>query len=395
MRPLTTAKATAVGLCALLLAGCAGEAPQDETPETEETPHGYVEGAEETAEPQSRLVLADADSGEVRLVDLITEEVTELDAVPGADGIAEDGRFAYLHSSGDRTTEVFDSGVWTVDHGDHKHYYRADTGPVGTLEGVTIATVVTDTVLTSAIDDAGTSLVLEREGLEEGTVTTSGDLVPEETTLALPFAGGLVTVDEDGTVQGLERDGESVQTLDESCADPRGAAVTRRGLIVGCAEGALHLSEEDDALEASVLPYPGSGRVDSFHHRPGSAVLAALSTDGDPWVLDLAASEWRALDLDDTVAVTAVGEGMPVLALDGAGTLHSFDPQNGEETAGVALVATIDAEHPPTLQVDTSRAYVNDAEAGLVHEIDYNDDLRTARTFEVDIAPHLMVETGR
>ncbi|MEU3306605.1 ABC transporter [Nocardiopsis sp. NPDC055551] len=394
MRPLTTAKAAAVGLCALLLAGCAGEPPRDEAPEAEETPHGYVEGAEEAAEPQSRLVLADADSGEVRLVDLITEETSELGTVPGADGIAGDGRFAYLNSSGDGMTEVFDSGVWTVDHGDHNHYYRTGTGPVGALDGVTTSSVVTDTVLTSVIDEAGTSLVLEREGLEDGTVSAV-DPTSEETSLALPFGGGLVAVDDDGAVRSLDRDGGSAQTLDETCADPRGAAVTRRGLVVGCAEGALHLTEEDDALEASLLSYPGTGRVDSFHHRPGSAVLAALSTDGDPWVLDLAAAQWRALDLDDTIAVTAVGEGMPVLALDGEGALHSLDPETGEEIARTSLVATVDAEHPPTLQVDTSRAYVNDAEAGLVHEIDYNDDLRTARTFEVDIAPHLMVETGR
>ena len=394
MRPLTTTTAATVGLCTLLLAGCAAEPPRDEVPEAEETPHGYVEGAEEAAEPQSRLVLADADSGEVRLVDLITEETTELGTVPGADGIAGDGRFAYLNSSGDGMTEVFDSGVWTVDHGDHNHYYRTDTGPVGALDGVTAAAVVTDTVLTSVIDDAGTSLVLEREGLEDGTVSTV-DPISEETSLALPFAGGLVAVDDDGAVRSLGRDGEPAETLDQTCADPQGAAVTRRGLVVGCAEGALHLTSEDDALEASVLPYPGAGRVESFHHRPGSAVLATLSTDGDPWILDLAAAEWRALDLDDPVTVTAVGEGMPVLALTGDGSLHSFDPQDGEETADAALVETIDPEHTPTLQVDTSRAYVNDAEAGLVHEIDYNDDLRTARTFEVDIAPHLMVETGR
>ena len=392
---MTTAKAGAVGLCALLLAGCAGAPAPDEEPEAQETPHGYVEGAEENAEPQSRLVLADADSGEVRLLDLITEEISELGAVPGVDGIAGDGRFVYLDSSGDGITEVFDSGVWTVDHGDHKHYYRAGTGPVGALDGVTASAVVTDTALTSVIDDAGTSLVLEREGLENGTLSTA-DTTPEDPTIALPFAGGLVTVETtDGTVQALNRDGESVETLDETCAEPRGAAVTRRGLVVGCAEGALHLAEEDDALEASVLPYPGSGRVDSFHHRPGSAVLAALSTGGDPWVLDLAADEWRSLDLDDTVAVTAVGEDMPVLALDGDGALHSLDSETGEETAEASLLTAMDTEHPPTLQVDTSRAYVNDAEAGLIHEIDYNDDLRVARTFEPGIAPHLMVETGR
>ncbi|SCG06430.1 hypothetical protein GA0115255_121493, partial [Streptomyces sp. Ncost-T6T-2b] len=30
-----------------------------------------------------------------------------------------------------------------------------------------------------------------------------------------------------------------------------------------------------------------------------------------------------------------------------------------------------------------------------VYEIDYNDDLRVARTFDVDVRPSLMVETGR
>ncbi|MBR8744287.1 ABC transporter [Nocardiopsis sp. MG754419] len=386
--------AGAAGLCALLLAGCSGAPTTEGAPETEETPHGYVEGAEETAEPQSRLVLADTTGGEVRLLDLITEEVTELGDVPGVDGIAGDGRFAYLHSSGDGTTDVIDTGVWTVDHGDHYHYYRTDTGHVGALDGSTAPGVVTDTALTSVTGAEGSSLLLDRAGLEDGSVS-SLDLLPEPTTTALPFAGGLVSVDADGTVGVVERDGEPGPTMEERCEDPRGAAVTRRGLVVGCAEGALHVTEVDDALDAETLPYPGSGRVESFQHRPGSAVLAALSTDGDAWVLDLAETAWRTLDLDDAVAVTAVGEGAPVLALDGEGTLHSLDPDSGEQTTQAPLVESLDPQAPPALQVDTARAYVNDAEAGLVHEIDYNDDLRVARVFELDIAPHLMIETGR
>ncbi len=47
------------------------------------------------------------------------------------------------------------------------------------------------------------------------------------------------------------------------------------------------------------------------------------------------------------------------------------------------------------IEVDTSRAYVNDPVARKVYEIDYNDDLRLARTFALDFAPSLMVETGR
>jgi hypothetical protein len=71
------------------------------------------------------------------------------------------------------------------------------------------------------------------------------------------------------------------------------------------------------------------------------------------------------------------------------------DPATGQERSRTDLLERVDAEHPPTLQVDTSRAYVNDVHAGRVHEIDYNDDLRLARTFETEVAPHHMVETGR
>ncbi|MBE1458629.1 hypothetical protein H4W79_002843 [Nocardiopsis terrae] len=396
MRPeKTTMTAGAAGLCALLLAGCSGPAPQEGGPESEETPHGYVEGAEETAEPQSRLVLADTASGEVRLLDLLTEEVTELGRAEGADGITGDGRFAYLHSSGDGTTEVFDSGVWTVDHGDHDHYYRTGPGHVGALDGATASDVVTDTALTSVTGTGGASLVLDRAELEEGTVTAA-DPLPEDAATALPYAGRLLLIDaSDGAVGAVDRDGERNETLDETCTAPRGAAVTRRGLVVGCEEGTLHVTEEDGSLDAGILPHPGTGRTESFQHRPGSAVLASLSTEGDLWVLDLAAAEWRELDHTGAVAVTAVGEGAPVLALDGDGTLHSLDPGTGQERAATPLLDSVDPDRPPALQADTSRAYVNDAGAGLVHEIDYNDDLRAARTFEVGIAPHLMVETGR
>jgi hypothetical protein len=44
--------------------------------------------------------------------------------------------------------------------------------------------------------------------------------------------------------------------------------------------------------------------------------------------------------------------------------------------------------------VDTVRAYVNDPAGKAVHEIDYNDDLRLARSFKLPFAPAHMVETG-
>src|SRR5688500_12241630 len=110
---------TAVVLTALLLAtGC-----QRGSDAKAEAPHGYVEGAEETAEQQSRLVLADAGTGAVQILDLITEKVSPAGKVGNVRELATDGRFAFLGT--DTGAHVVDSGAWMVDHGDHVHYYRA------------------------------------------------------------------------------------------------------------------------------------------------------------------------------------------------------------------------------------------------------------------------------
>jgi hypothetical protein len=383
---------------ALLAAGCAGAdagAPQED--QEEEVPHGYVEGAEETAEAQSRLVLADEDSGRVQVLDLITEEVTDLDPVEGVDGVTGDGRFAYLQASDEGMTHVVDSGVWTVDHGDHVHYYKTGIRAVGAVDGLVAARATADSALTALTGPDGTAAVLDRGALEDGSVeAVLPDLDGGPTT---PFAGRLVVAggDDEGTVRVHDREGAEEAVLDDTCAAPAGQAVTRRGMVLACEDGTLLVTEGDDGPTSEPIPYPegADGRAEEFHHRPGAAALATISTEGEVWLLDLSEGAWTRLDLPDAVAVAAVGEGASVLALDAEGTLHSLDPETGEENASTDLVTEVDRDHAPVIQVDTSRAYVNDARAGVVHEIDYNDDLRVARTFETELTPHHMVETGR
>ncbi|WP_150236481.1 ABC transporter [Nocardiopsis quinghaiensis] len=389
----------AAGLSALLLAtGCAGEAAQGAADRPEETPHGHVEGARESAEPQSRLVVADAHGGEVRVLDLITGESTGLDPVEGVDGITGDGRFAYLSSSDHQRTHIVDSGAWTVDHGDHSHYYRADIRAVGPVEGLAADRVSTDTALTVLAGRGGGTAVLDRTALEEGTVEATVP-VPDGAEAVLPLAGRILVAEggSEGGVRVHERDGSPLELLDDTCAEPRGQALTRRGAVIGCADGTLHVAEDGGKLTSALIPHPESarGRTEEFHHRPGSATLASVSTEGEVWVLDLAGPGWTRLDLPGAVAVTAVGAGAPVLALTGDGTLHSLDPETGGENASTELLDGTDPAHAPVIRADTSRAYVNDAEGGVVHEIDYNDDLRVARTLETGITPHLMVGTGR
>ncbi len=88
------------------------------------------------------------------------------------------------------------------------------------------------------------------------------------------------------------------------------------------------------------------------------------------------------------VAANTAGEGSPLLALAPNGALHGYDIATGKQTAlAKMLQGRRRPARTPVIEVDTSRAYVNDAAARKVYEIDYNDNLRLARTFPLDFAP--------
>ena len=145
--------ATTFGLAAALaLTGCApgGGASStdkngaDDASDTAQ-PHGYVEGAEESAEPQNGLIFADAATGEVHLLDLLSGDTTPLSDgdkdAPTIDALRTDGRYAYASTASTGALSVFDGGTWTVDHGDHKHYYRTAPDSVGVIDGAAGASV--------------------------------------------------------------------------------------------------------------------------------------------------------------------------------------------------------------------------------------------------------------
>ncbi|MFD0473873.1 hypothetical protein ACFQ0B_40720 [Nonomuraea thailandensis] len=164
--------------------------------------------------------------------------------------------------------------------------------------------------------------------------------------------------------------------------------------MFGCADGALLVTGRDGAFESVKIRYPrgvGKGeRARAFRHRPGSSTLAAEAGERGVWVLDVTGRTWRLLETGPVVAVNATGDDTPVLSLTGDGALRAHDPVTGEETARTRLPAGATG-----IQVDTSRAYVNDPAGRAVHEIDYNDDLRRARTLRPGLAPAYLTETGR
>lgn len=371
----------AVAAAAALLAGC-GASPAPEP----EASHGYVEGAEETAEAQPRLVLADAATGAVRVLDLTSEQLTPLGPVPGVTAATGDGRYAYLSTPG--SVRVLDAGAWMVDHGDHVHYYRTAPGATGELTAPPVTGAAADRAV-AVLNSGTTATVLDRAALDEGRVpdpvTVSGVVLPEN--------GALVSVDPgSGQVTLRERDGAVRRALDEPCPEPRGQAVTRRGAVFGCATGALVVSGET----ARTVPYPPGtapeDRATAFTQRPGASALTAPAGQRGLWLLDIERSTWTRFDTGPVLAAATAGEGTPVLALGPDGVLRGLDPATGAELARRPLTTP---GAPARIAVDTTRAYLTDPERRTVYEIDYLDGLRVAREFPLDLTPTLLAQAGR
>ncbi|MFJ8794503.1 hypothetical protein [Streptomyces sp. NPDC102462] len=398
----------ALVLTALLTTGCAEDTDNDPRPAASSpsgTPHGYVEGAQEAAEQQARLLLNDPGSGDTRVLDLLTGKVHRTAKVPSALRLGTDGRFGYLHSADG--THVLDSGAWMVDHGDHVHYYSAAIRDVGELPVGRDAQVRSDVAVTAVTDEDGRTVLYDRGKLEKGDITSSLTLTGTHTGAVVPYEEHLLAfVDEGGTAQlvVLDRDGERVASPDVECEEPRGDAVTRRGVVLGCADGALLVRAQDGAFTAEKIPYdegvPARERATGFRQRPGGDTLTAPAGKDAVWVLDVTERTWTRVETGPVVAANTAGEGSPLLVLESDGSLHGYDIATGKQTARTKTLLTGGERagtdgRAPVIEVDRSRAYVNDPEGKTVFEIDYNDGLRVARSFDLDIEPVLMAETGR
>ncbi|MFF2550934.1 zinc ABC transporter permease AztB [Nocardia sp. NPDC058058] len=383
----------AVLATALPLAACGAEPAEQPVAET---PHGYVAGAEEADSPQSRLVVADP-GGAIRVIDLITGQVAAAGNAPGIMRLTGDDRFGYPVSAD--TTRIVDGGGWTVDHGDHMHYYRTTIRDIGSLGRGDVTGVVGDKMITAMVRGSGAAaqtVLLDRAALDTGTVTEHGIVDG----IAVPYAEHLVVATASGSVQVRMRDGGPVTPLAEQCAEPRSPTVTRRGVVFGCADGALLITADEGRFDTAKIAYPdavpAAERATEFTHRATGTTLAARAGERGVWVLDVDARGWRFVDTGPVLAVNTAGSGSSLLTLTRDGVLHAYDIATGVETARAQILTEpVSSAVSPVIEIDTNRAYLNDATGRAVHEIDYRDNLRRARTFALDIAPAHMVETGR
>lgn len=369
--------------------------------------HGAVTGAEELAEPRLGLTTIDP-SGAVSHLDLLDEGVTELGSVGAPSAVSTDGR--YLFAETPDGLEVVDSGVWTWDHVDHFHHYRADPRLLGTVEGDGAATVATTNLSTSGstgvhFAGSGDAVLLDTEALARGELRERFRLEGEPGPgMVVPVGSSALVTEDRGdqtTLVGRTADGDETG-LREACPDASGTITTRVGAVVGCADGARLATVVDDELVVERIPYPAGSTAPpatSFDNREGRPTVAALAGSEGVWLLDTRARAWTLLPAaTPLVHVTAVDDAdQRLLALAQDGRVLVLDGGTGAIEAETApLVAdSLAAGRTPTLIADQQRAYLSAPAEGLLYEIDPADDARVARVFETATEPAFVAETGR
>lgn len=416
----TAGAVTVAALSVLLLTSCAAPAtgPATASPtDIATTTHGYVEGAEELSEPELSLALAGR-QGALTLVDLLDGTGS---ALPGASGpidaLTGDGRFVYpSRADADRVVVgIVDSGRWTVEHGDHFHYYRATARAVGTVTGTGPPAIRHGDRRTAiSFPASGEVVLLNQDDLAAGSLGDAPTVArrPHPGLLALPFAGHLLvtTPDQFGVVAGidiLDDRGDTVAGSGTPCRHASDAITTRVGAVLACADGAVLVTAAAGTLTTEQIPYPAgiAPAARSLTGRAGRPVVAGVT---DPvagagpagyWQLDTRRREWTFRPTDiPLLVVSAVGDSAGLLvAVDTAGRIRVFGPDGGDlgtsEPLLAGSVADPFARDRVRLIVDANRAYVSGPVEGVVLEVDYRDGARIARTFD-GLDPQFFEQVG-
>jgi hypothetical protein len=409
MTPRTTVALLTAAL--MTTTACSG-ASNDAAPASPTTPkgHGAVAGAAEVAEPQLHLVSVDAE-GRVSMLDLLTDETTDLPAVDAPGSVISDGR--YVFTVGPTGVDVVDSGVWTWDHTDHFHYYRTRPTSVGRVEGAGDASISTGMLSTAGgtgvfFPGSGEAVLLDNAALSRGSIKETMRLeVGAHEGLIAPLGAGAVVSEPDaqGRPAGLrvvDAKGRDIGGTD--CEQASGTITTRVGLVVGCADGAVLATLDGDEPQLDRIAYPAGAAAPatSFSARKGRPTVAGLGDGSGVWLLDTRERSWQWIETSDpVVAASAVDDAdAHLVAVGEDGTVQVYDATSGKRLARTdPLLASTLADprlaQGVTLTVDAQRAYVNAPADGVVHEIDYADGARVARSLRTPTRPVHVVETGR
>ncbi len=384
-----------VGVAAFVTAGCGGEESSSEPEAGTAQPGSDLAadaGSTEVEGPEPRLVVADADSGRVDVIDLGTEQALEsFDVGNPSRLVTVNERYVVAVDSTDGHVHFLEPGSWSIDHGDHSHSYAKSPSEIGSLDGEKPAHVIVgDRKVAVFFDGTGTADVVDFDALSDGdsTVATTLEVGEPHHGIVVPMSDHYVvstggTEDElPSALELLDESGRSVRTLDGTCPEMHGEVVLSNYFLVACEDGVLKVEGTD--FTTTKLPYPNpENRAWSFD---GSGPLVSAATADGVLVLDSRSGEWvHATTADEAVASGISGDGKTVFSVQQDGTFRTFDAVTGAELSSTPLMqGPVEAAE---IQVAGNRVYVFDPGANSVSEIDYRDSGRAARTFELDFSP--------
>lgn len=392
-----------LGVVGLVVAGCgstdtAQDSPVESTGSAQPGSDLAAEaGSTEVQGPQPRLVVADADSGKIDVLDLATEATVHSFDVENASRVTTiNGR--YIVATDDDRARFLDPGSWTIEHGDHSHSYTKDPVDLGALEGESPAHVIAgDRKVAVFFDGAGTADVVDFDSLGAGdtAVAATVDTDPHHG-IAVPLSDHVVVSTggtEDDLPTGLElRDsaGNPVRALDASCPEMHGEAVFSSYFVVACADGVVKVDATNDEFSTMKFAYPNpDARAFTFAEGTRGSLVAAPTETG-VLVLDTRTGEWvQARTSGESLSTGVSSDGKTILSLQADGTFRVFDAITGAEMSSTPVLSAPydEADPAPSLHVAGTRAYVADPAGNAVIEIDYRDSGRVARTFDFDFMP--------
>ncbi len=286
--------------------------------------HGHgmaVEGAEETAEAQPRLVVTNG--SEVNIYDQNLAKLASFTV--GKDvklAKAGDNRHV-LAISGESEIQFVDSGSWSTPHGDHFHHYVSDPKLLDakyTVEGADHVVVNADATAVF-FEENGEVMVIPNdhvghEANEQIMFRTKG----AHHGVAIPVANGRILVTQPGegedhypnSVDLLEAPSTTVKSFE--CGHVHGVATIGPKVVFGCEKNLLVVEGEN----FSTIAYPNadSGRasvlVSNANH------TAILANYADNQMLLIKDDKATAVTVPNPYAATATADGkFAVLSFDG------------------------------------------------------------------------------
>lgn len=352
---------------------------------------GAVEGA--------RLIVSDAQTNTVRVLDATSGEVVGTFTVPGTTGgslaVTGSGQYAVVGHRDANRVSVIHSGLISEDHGDHAHLLHTSPYVVATMNVGRQPThlVTVDHRLLVFNDQDGSIAILDENlfglSLTYGIVDTVG---PDHGAPLL--VGDFILSGQPGTegVDVYEPDGNLVDSA-QGCPGLHGALLVGDTAVFGCRDGVLLAELHGEHFHWHHVPNPAGSaegaRVATLYGRIGDIAIGNFGAGIA--LVDVSARQIATIALPGSVLGAVVtGRRMVALTSDGSLSLIRVGGDGAAElqNAITGIIAPETESGRPGLAALGDHVFVTDPVGGAVMTVNLHDNgLEVGDSFTVPGSP--------